>query len=79
MPGVPNNNAIGPIDLRQVVLEPPPRRQEQDLVIYITLIFQAVDFFRQHYNRMTEPVRDNVLTHLRLHIRHLYDLNFDNL
>ena len=77
MPGVHNNEAIGPVEHRDN-FEPPPRRQEQDLVIYITLIFQAVDFFRQHYSRMTDPVRDNVLTHLRLHIRHLYDINFNN-
>jgi hypothetical protein len=69
MPGVSENNSYPqPIE---------PRRHEQDLVIYVTLIFQAIDFFKQHYNRMSDATRDNVITHLRLHVRHLYDIHFN--
>jgi hypothetical protein len=67
MPGVSENN----IDI--VAL----RRHEIDLVTYITLIFQAVDFFKQHYTRMSDATRENVITHLRLHVRHLYDIHFN--
>ncbi len=69
MPGVSENNHQVP------VIE--PRRHENDLVTYITLIFQAINFYKQNYTRMSDATRDNVNTHLRLHIRYLYDIHFD--
>jgi hypothetical protein len=62
----------GVSDAKQLI----PRRDELDLVTYITLIFQAVDFFKTHYSRMTDETRQLVITNIRLHVRHLYDIHF---
>jgi len=54
---------------------PNPRPAERDLVSYINYILQATDYFKQNYNRLTTAQRETAITDIRIHVRHLYDID----
>jgi len=54
-------------------------RQETDLISYVTIIIQALDYFKANYTRMSDPTRTAAITNLRQHLRSLYNLQLDEI